>query len=179
MRKFTEQDEELIRLELCSRLSYGLRGRVVATCVDTNHIDMDGFYGEKDFDVDVELDKIDIGNYEIHVTALGNGNDDLCDYIEESQTMGEPWTIFDFKPYLRPMSSLTQEERDQMKKDTCPNGTGTFDDRYLLCPMNHFGEMISYTFMNSILTWLRKHHFDCMGLIEMGLARPAKEGMYE
>ena len=83
------------------------------------------------------------------------------------------------KPYLRPMSSLTQEERDQMKKDTCPNGTGTFDDRYLLCPMNHFGEMISYTFMNSILTWLRKYHFDCMGLIEMGLARPAKEGMYE
>ena len=160
MRKFTEQDEELIRLELCSRLSYGLRGRVVATCVDTNHIDMDGFYGEKDFDVDVELDKIDIGNYEIHVTALGNGNDDLCDYIEESQTMGEPWTIFDFKPYLRPMDSMTEGEKED------------YNSKFE-------GRDFSWEIYYGSTDWLNAHHFDYRGLIEKGLALEAPEGIYD
>lgn len=168
MRKFTEQDEELIRLELCSRLPYGLRGRVVATCVDTNHVDMDGFYGEKDFDVDVELDKIDIVNYEIHVTALGNGNDDLCDYIEESQTMGEPWTIFDFKPYLRPMSSMTEEERIEMREfcDSKPK---------LIYDIGVAGQIHS----PNVIDFLNSHHFDYRGLIEKGLALEAPEGIYD
>lgn len=181
MKNFTEQDVELIRLELCSRLPYGLRGRVVATCVDTNYVDMDGFYGEKDFDVDVELDKIDIGNYEIHVTALGNGNDDLCYYIEESQTMGEPWTIFDFKPYLRPMSSMTEEEKKEISKIT--------DNHIIYNNYNQISASASDKngaryFATSEKEWLNvfdflnKHHFDYRGLIEKGLALEAPEYMY-
>lgn len=85
---------------------------------------------------------------------------------------------FKYRPYLRPMSSMTREEMSQMKADTCPFGTGTFDSQYLCCPMSHFGEMISYTFMHDILVWLRKHHFDFMGLIEKGLALEAPEMMY-
>lgn len=165
MRKFTEQDEELIRLELCSRLPYGLRGRVVATCVDTNHVDMDGFYGEKDFDVDVELDKIDIGNYEIHVTALGNGNDDLCDYIEESQTMGEPWTIFDFKPYLRPMDSMTAEEEKEFL---------ALDGGLIY---NMKTKEVEYK--TTPTQWLDARHFDYRGMIKKDLALIAPEGIYD
>ena len=172
MKKFTEQDEELIRLELCSRLPYGLRGRVVATCVDTNYVDMDGFYGEKYFDVDVELDKIDIGNYEIHVTALGN--DDLCDYIEESQTMGEPWTIFDFKPYLRPMSSMTEEEKKELHdKFDIHDWYGEY--RYYENKNWYKNEKDFYSFVD----WVNAHHFDYRGLIEKGLALKAPEGMYK
>ena len=88
------------------------------------------------------------------------------------------YPLDEVRPYLRPMSSMTREEMAQMKADTCPFGTGTFDSQYLCCPMNHFGEMISYTFMHDILVWLRKHHFDFMGLIEKGLALEAPEMMY-
>ena len=82
------------------------------------------------------------------------------------------------KPYLRPMSSMTEEEKKELKAATCPEGTGYFDDQYLICPMSHFGEYIGYDFMSDILDWLNEHHFDFRGLIEKGLALEALEGMY-
>lgn len=96
--------------------------------------------------------------------------------VEDGTT--DLYGIEQVRPYLRPMSSITREELAQLKKDTCPFGTGTFDSKHLICPMNHFGEMISYTFMNNILIWLRKKHFDVLGMIEQDLALEAKEGMY-
>ena len=84
-----------------------------------------------------------------------------------------------FKPYLRPMSSMTDEEKKEMKEATCPEGTGYFDEKYLICPMNHFGELISYEFMADILNWLNAHHFDYRGLIEKGLALEAPDDMYK
>ena len=86
---------------------------------------------------------------------------------------------YGWKPYLRPMSSMTEEEKKKLKADTCPEATGYFDEKYLICPMNHFGEFISYEFMSAILEWLNAHHFDYRGLIEKGLAIEAPEGMYK
>lgn len=85
----------------------------------------------------------------------------------------------DIKPYLRPMSSMTEEEKKELKSATCPKGTGYFDEQYLICPMSHFGEQISYDFMSDILNWFNAHHFDYRGLIEKGLALEAPEGMYK
>ena len=76
------------------------------------------------------------------------------------------------------MSSMTEEEKKELKAATCPEGTGYFDDQYLICPMSHFGEYIGYDFMSDILDWLNEHHFDFRGLIEKGLALEALEGMY-
>lgn len=84
-----------------------------------------------------------------------------------------------FKPYLRPMSSITEEEKKELKSATCPEGTGYFDEQYLICPMSHFGEHISYDFMSDILNWLNARHFDYRGLIEKGLAIEAPDGMYK
>lgn len=81
--------------------------------------------------------------------------------------------------YLRPMSSMTDEERNKLKAVTCPNGTGYFNEQYLVCPMNHFGEQISFDFMSDIIDWLNEHHFDFRGLIEKGLALDAPDGMYK
>lgn len=81
--------------------------------------------------------------------------------------------------YLLPMSSMTEEERTELKAITCPNGTGYFQEQYLVCPINHFGNQISFDFMADILDWLNAHHFDYHGLIEKGLALEAPEGMYE
>ena len=59
--------------------------------------------------------------------------------------------------YLRPMSSMTEEERHTF--DTITRG---------------------YTIHQqaSLFDWLNAHHFDYRGLIEKGLAIEAPEGMY-
>jgi regulator of sigma D len=36
--------------------------------------------------------------------------------------------------------------------------------------MSHFGEQISYSFMQDIISWLYAHHFDVYDLIGKGLA---------
>ena len=65
--------------------------------------------------------------------------------------------IEDVKPYLRPMSSMTDEEEKQ------------FQDV----------NMYELPYMVVGLDWLNAHHFDYRGLINDGLALEAPEGMYE
>ena len=107
---------------------------------------------------------------------------DGCDYkmeIISPVTINISFPIENCKPYLRSMSSMTEEEKKELRAATCPEGTGYFDEKYLICPMNHFGELISYEFMADILNWLNEHHFDFRGLIEKGLVLEAPEGMYK
>ena len=68
------------------------------------------------------------------------------------------------KPYLRPMSSMTVEEGMEY---------------YGLCHSEEdsYSHLYYYDTMESI-DWLNAHHFDYRGLIEMGLAIEAPEGMY-
>jgi len=70
------------------------------------------------------------------------------------------------KPYLRPMSSMTEDE----KKEFCK-----IEGRiaqYFPC------KYIKLIFSVDELDWLNAHHFDYRGLIEKGLALEALEGMY-
>jgi len=67
------------------------------------------------------------------------------------------------KPYLRPIFSMTKEERneyDSKRKHIC-------DDYNRYC----FDTVAS-------IDWLNAHHFDYRGLIDKGLALEASEGMY-
>ncbi len=66
------------------------------------------------------------------------------------------------KPYLRPMSSMTEEEREEYEMLQVYPGFKT----------NHTDLTDMYDFLNA-------HHFDYRGLIEKGLALEAKEGMYD
>ena len=73
----------------------------------------------------------------------------------------DAWFPIDsFKPYLRPMSSMTSDERFE------------YDE------LQHF-----YThgldFNVDEVDWLNFHHFDYRGLIEKGLAIEAPEEMYK
>ncbi len=82
------------------------------------------------------------------------------------------------KPYLRPMSSMTEEEEKEIQKinwQFCkPNNVllecfvGNADDGYC-----------STSQMVGILDYLNAHHFDYRGLIEKGLALAAPEDMYK
>ena len=79
---------------------------------------------------------------------------DVDEYVE----------IKNCKPYLRPMSSMTEEE----KKEFCKiEGRLNF-------PCKH----IKLTFSVDEFDWLNAHHFDYRGLIEKGLALEAPEDMY-
>lgn len=83
----------------------------------------------------------------------------------------------DFPLYLRPMSSMTEEELDECVKYSgireleCPQ-IETFEDRLLWAI-----KMFSTDYKS--VDWLNAHHFDYRGLIEKGLALEAPEGMYK
>ena len=66
-----------------------------------------------------------------------------------------------FSPYLRPMSSMTEEERNE------------FHDWRMLIDELLVGQQAKY------FDWLNSHHLDYRGLIEKGLALEAPEGMYK
>ena len=66
---------------------------------------------------------------------------------------------YDYKPYLRPMSSMTEEEENEYRAINCYEG---------LFPRNE--DALDYVLAN---------HFDFRGLIEKGLALEAPEGMYK
>ena len=73
------------------------------------------------------------------------------------------YNVSDIKPYLRPMSSMTEEEENELVKAAVVGGYN--DDSVLN----------SYI----ITDWLNAHHFDYRGMIPMGLALEAPEGMYK
>ncbi len=154
-----KDNKELLLKDLCARLSYGVRGRVYAECSNGEY-DMNGDMIFFDSPFDVTLDGINISTEELHVVAIGN--EDTIDFIEDQQTWGEPYTVDEFKPYLRPMSSMTEEELREYEE---------------LCFIYDTSDG-TVLFGKNGLDWLNAHHFDYRGLIPMGLALEAPEGMY-
>ena len=69
--------------------------------------------------------------------------------------------ICEVKPYLRPMSSMTDEER-----------TERISILYEL--EGYIEEDVTYKYQD----WLNAHHLDYRGLIHKGLALEAPKGMY-
>lgn len=81
-----------------------------------------------------------------------------------------------FKPYLRPMSSMTKEERLELSRLT--------DDKFKFYLYTTKPEIICYEKYNylkglKVLDWLNAHHFDYRGLIDKGLALEAPSDMYK
>ena len=78
--------------------------------------------------------------------------------------------IEDIKPYLRPMSSMTEEEKQIMDNLWENNNKLVFADS---------GKVRRYRFYDiSVVDFLNSRHFDYRGLIEKGLALEAPDGMY-
>lgn len=75
------------------------------------------------------------------------------------------------KPYLRPMSSMTEEEKNEL---SCLFG-GIPDEDYIYKPYTD----ISYSMFGEVIDWLNEHHLDYRGLIHIGLALEATKDMYK
>ena len=80
--------------------------------------------------------------------------------------------IEEIRPYLRPMSSMTKEERFELLKKTM---------QLALQSSLGLSEFVPNTAVSAAfeIDYYNAHHFDYRGLIEKGLALEAKEGMYK
>ena len=87
----------------------------------------------------------DLDNFEVNSTI----SETILEIIKEG-----------WKPYLRPMSSMTEEEKDELLN--------------LRKEMN----MHMHPWIDRILDFYLSHHLDWRGLILLGLALEAPEGMY-
>ena len=83
----------------------------------------------------------------------------------------EDWCdINDCKPYLRPMSSMTEDERKYIE-DKCAFTT--------IGPIGgNFSLVMPVIAAEWLIDFYNSHHLDWRGLIRMGLALEAPEGMY-
>ena len=132
--KITQKEKELLLRDLSARLPYGV------VC--------------KGVTVDINVVKDEYENREVE-GLLTNIGYDYC-------TLGimTECELNTIKPYLRPISSMTEEEKktDEM----------FFNEDGLL-----------NTSIDTYLDWLLENHFDYRGLIPKGLAIEATEDMYD
>lgn len=80
------------------------------------------------------------------------------------------------KPYLRPMSSMTEEEQKVLKEEQLKDER-LFAECLTKCK-NGDDSMRGKIIPHFAADWCDKKHFDYRGLIPRGMALEAKEGMY-
>ena len=132
----TQEDKQLLLLDLCTRLPYGVK-------INTPYNDatLVGIVNRKGYRTDI----------------------DYIDIVTDKQT----YPIRYIQPYLRPMSSMTEEEKEEFY---------TFQYKFTL-QAHEYQELNKETF-SEYLDWLNKNMFDYRGLIPKGLALEAPEEMY-
>jgi hypothetical protein len=144
----TQSDKELVLKELCTRLPYSIVINV----------------GDKDIKLDKKHQCIGVLYPEDCSDEFNERHNNASFYIVISGCYyGE-----EIKPYLRPMSSMTEEERKEYN-DIVKNIIDFID-----CPKS---EEICFPII--LIDWLNAHHFDYRGLIEKCLALEAPKGMYK
>ena len=146
----TQEDKELLLRDLSARLTYGVI-------------------------VDYKEDEYDFHHWKIatlHAPAYSQSgsliNTDSDGWIEYNEYKGcgmstgsRPLHLEKNLPFLRPMSSMTEEEIDYVERH-----------------FYHTGYYIGHNDWDYV-DWLNAHHFDYRGLIEKDLALEAPKGIYK
>lgn len=78
---------------------------------------------------------------------------------------------FYIKPYLRPMTSMTEKEKTYIKNRWGVNECGDIE-------IEDNCNLVDLSDIRDFIDWLNKNMFDYRGLIEKGLALEASEGTY-
>ena len=142
----TQEEKALLLKDLCARLPYGVK------VLNTTY---------RDPEIHTLFGRVSEEEFSMKETYKQVGGEDYRVVKDNVHHTGNIETI---KPYLRPMSSMTEEERDEY--------TETFDITNQ--------EVDDYdVFQVRVVDWLHKHHFDVRGLIERGLANVAPNDMYK
>ena len=146
----TQEEKQLLLKDLCGRLPYGVTGVVPVEMFNGNYDIIDGSAEYDTMNLKVRLEGINADTGDIEVV---NTDDRYSMY----DLTNDYFTVEDFTPYLRPMSSMTEEEKIELKTIT----KGAIQNISL--------EDIVVT-TDEGFDWLNAHHFDYRGLIEKGLA---------
>ena len=155
-------------IDLSARLPYGVRGTVPVE-VATGHYDMiDGSMEYEEKDILVELVGIGDGE-EIDLMILEKGWEDydLSDYN---------FLLDDFVPLLRPLSSMTEDEKNELNKHYLCITIG--DHITLKYHSEGYWDNDTETEFKDYLwleNWFNEHHFDFRGLIPKNLATAVTE----
>lgn len=134
----TQEEKQHLLQDLSARLPYGVICRGICKDFDVN----------KDEYVDKEVTGILTG---LHIYKCSYGVIGLTDRCD----------IESIKPCLRPMSSMSEDEKEEYKQ--------------FLEDVEGYAYSIDCV---PQIDWLNAHHFDYRGLIEKGLALEAPKGMY-
>lgn len=130
----TQEERELLRKDLCARLHYGVK--VHLSRKHNRH------------EEDTVLNNVIITK----------------DGLVVSNIIGYNYLLSEIKPYLRPMSSMTEEEKKIYSNFFISKEIDNFDF-----------DIPNY----DTIDWLNTHHFDYRGLIEKGIALEAPKDMYK
>lgn len=155
----TQKDKNLLLKDLCARLPYGVKVRALGWDDDVL----------KRVEISLKIYSISIPDNKVYL----EGNDYGVNYLE----------IDDCLLYLRPISSMTDEEMDKLFDILKIDKDGKDEDWIKIndvlgieffFPTGKWVENVAeaYDYLYSI-------HIDFRGLIPMGLALEASEGMYE
>lgn len=97
----------------------------------------------------------------------------------ENREYGVPVELI--KPYLRPMSSMTDTEKKELENIcTMYNGDPNSSYEYFgveILNISRYGTNFESDY--TAIDWLNAHHFDYRGLIEKGLALEAPKDLYK
>jgi len=150
----TQEDQELLLRDLSARLPYGVKAQVKINVKysDAHKPNSETWIGDV---WGITANKPYTAWIYSFITIYPCGPEQNMCSIDEC------------KPYLRSLSSMTEEEYKELKK---------ISDYYGFAPFEYIYDWEPNYDMTD---WLNKHHFDYRGLIPMGLALEAPEGMYK
>ena len=140
----TQEEKQLLFKDLCARLPYGVKVRISSE--SNGHL---------------HQNTATLDDYNLRLYMLDGG------YYMHRNIYKIP--CFQLLPYLRPMSSMTEEELKEFRACHCVYDLHP-DFQPMMCNIENELNMFN---------WLLSHHFDFRGLIPMGLALEAPEGMYK
>ena len=148
----TQEEKQLLLIDLCARLPYGV------ICHYNCVIPIEGR----------ELHKANCKDILKGIIPTSDGHIGfMVGYDKVNALEG------DIKPYLRPMSSMTEEEKEYIKNRWC------YNDWDIDGPSSLWREKIDVEDAEGIIDYFNEHHFDYRGLIEKGLAFEAPEDVYK
>ncbi len=130
----TQEDKDLLLKDLCGRSPYGVKCCIYNFGGDTIRIKEDILW-----------------------SVQGDNILTLKSYVEK----GEAYMYHQIKPYLFPLSSMTEEQKEEYRK-ACDLDTEILSKH----PMDE----TPFPALHNSQDWLNAHHFDYRGLIPMGLA---------
>lgn len=132
----TQEYKELLLKDICSRIPYGVK----CQCFDERTIaTLTGVKSKSK----LYFDELDWKEFD----GIVNIDYDYC------------------KPYLFPLSSMTEEQKDEFDK------MSELDTEYIITQFKN--DAPNWTSGLNRFNWLLKNHFDFYGLIPMGLANDA------